>query len=169
MGTRHRAFHLALIAACGSRWLIDFYATLLDRNARYRYLAFADASIPRDAEAEHRAIVDAVLARDAASARGGGRGAYPRDGGDRGAGGAKRLAPPASPRGRCGAGRYCVMAREPRRIPGIAGRKPARARRRPIYGMNTAAVCKMGPWRNFASSFQPKRANGACGVLAALA
>ena len=63
--TRHRAFHLALIAACGSRWLVDFYATLLDRNARYRYLAFADASVPRDAEAEHRAIVDAVLARDA--------------------------------------------------------------------------------------------------------
>jgi GntR family transcriptional regulator, carbon starvation induced regulator len=63
--TRHRAFHLALIAACGSRWLIDFYATLLDRNARYRYLAFADASVPRDAEKEHRAIVAAVLGRDA--------------------------------------------------------------------------------------------------------
>ena len=62
---RHRAFHLALIAACGSRWIIDFYATLLDRNARYRYLAFADASVPRDAGAEHAAIVDAVLARDA--------------------------------------------------------------------------------------------------------
>ncbi|HET8996268.1 MAG TPA: GntR family transcriptional regulator [Acetobacteraceae bacterium] len=63
--TRHRAFHLALIAACGSHWLIDFYAMLLDRNTRYRYLAFADASKPRDAEAEHRDIVEAVLARDA--------------------------------------------------------------------------------------------------------
>ena len=62
---RHRAYHLTLIAACGSRWLVDFYAMLLDRNARYRYLAFADASVPRDAEAEHRAITDAVLARDA--------------------------------------------------------------------------------------------------------
>lgn len=62
--TLHRAFHLALIAACGSHWLIDFYATLLDRNTRYRYLAFADASMPRDAEAEHRDIVEAVLARD---------------------------------------------------------------------------------------------------------
>ncbi len=66
--TRHRAFHLALIAACGSHWLVDFYAMLLDRNARYRYLAFADASEPRDAEAEHRAIVEAVLARDAEGA-----------------------------------------------------------------------------------------------------
>jgi GntR family transcriptional regulator, carbon starvation induced regulator len=62
---RHRAYHLTLIAACGSRWLIDFYAMLLDRNARYRYLAFADASVPRDAGAEHLAITEAVLARDA--------------------------------------------------------------------------------------------------------
>ncbi len=61
---RHRAYHLTLIAACGSRWLVDFYAMLLDRNARYRYLAFADASVPRDAAAEHQAITDAVLARD---------------------------------------------------------------------------------------------------------
>jgi DNA-binding GntR family transcriptional regulator len=62
---RHRDFHLALIAACGSRWLIDFYAMLMDRNTRYRYLAFADGSEPRDIEAEHQAIYDAVLARDA--------------------------------------------------------------------------------------------------------
>ena len=60
---RHRAFHLALIGACGSRWLIDFYATLMDRNTRYRYLAFADGSEPRDVKAEHQAIVAAVLAR----------------------------------------------------------------------------------------------------------
>lgn len=62
---RHRAFHLTLIAACGSRWLIDFYTMLMDRNTRYRYLAFADGSEPRDVEAEHRAIYDAVIARDA--------------------------------------------------------------------------------------------------------
>jgi GntR family transcriptional regulator, carbon starvation induced regulator len=62
---RHRAFHLTLIAACGSRWLIDFYAMLMDRNTRYRYLAFADGSEPRDVDAEHQAIHDAVLARDA--------------------------------------------------------------------------------------------------------
>lgn len=62
---RHRAFHLALIGACGSRWLIDFYAMLMDRNTRYRYLAFAHGSEPRDVAAEHQAIVDAVLARNA--------------------------------------------------------------------------------------------------------
>lgn len=63
--SRHRDFHLALISACGSRWLTDFYSMLTERNARYRYLAFADGSAPRDVEAEHRAILDAALARDA--------------------------------------------------------------------------------------------------------
>jgi GntR family transcriptional regulator, carbon starvation induced regulator len=61
----HRTYHLTLIAACGSRWLIDFYGMLMDRHTRYRYLAFADARVQRDAAAEHRAITDAVLARDA--------------------------------------------------------------------------------------------------------
>ena len=41
------------------------YATLMDRNTRYRYLAFAAGSERRDVEAEHQAIVAAVLARDA--------------------------------------------------------------------------------------------------------
>jgi GntR family transcriptional regulator, carbon starvation induced regulator len=63
--TLHRAYHLTLISACGSRWLVDFYAMLMDRHTRYRYLAFADASVTRDAEAEHRAITGFVLARDA--------------------------------------------------------------------------------------------------------
>ncbi|HUB48288.1 MAG TPA: GntR family transcriptional regulator [Acetobacteraceae bacterium] len=63
--TLHRTYHLTLIGACGSRWLVDFYAMLMDRHTRYRYLAFADASVTRDAEAEHRAITGFVLARDA--------------------------------------------------------------------------------------------------------
>ncbi len=62
---RHRAFHIAIIAACGSRWLIEFYVTLMDRNTRYRYLAFADGAEPRDVDGEHQAIVEAVLARAA--------------------------------------------------------------------------------------------------------
>jgi DNA-binding GntR family transcriptional regulator len=65
---RHRLYHLTLIGPCGSRWLLDFFSMLLDRNDRYRYLAFADASVPRDAGAEHQAITEAVLARDAARA-----------------------------------------------------------------------------------------------------
>jgi DNA-binding GntR family transcriptional regulator len=62
---RHLRFHLTLIGACGSRWLIDFFARLMERNERYRYLAFADPADSRDAGDEHRAIVEAVLARDA--------------------------------------------------------------------------------------------------------
>lgn len=65
---RHRQFHHALIAGCGSRWLVDFHDMLLDRNARYRYLAFAGVAGSRDAVSEHRAIEEATLARDAEGA-----------------------------------------------------------------------------------------------------
>ncbi|MBV9860237.1 MAG: FCD domain-containing protein [Alphaproteobacteria bacterium] len=61
---RHREYHIALVSACGSRWLLDFYGMLIDRNTRYRYLAFGKASEPRDVPDEHRAITEAVLARD---------------------------------------------------------------------------------------------------------
>jgi DNA-binding GntR family transcriptional regulator len=61
----HRAFHLTLIEACGSRWLVDFYGMLLDRCDRYLYLGVVEPSaMLRDVEAEHRAITDAVLARN---------------------------------------------------------------------------------------------------------
>jgi DNA-binding GntR family transcriptional regulator len=62
---QHRELHLALIAACGSRWLRDFYALLLDRGDRYRYLSASHAGPARDPAGEHRALVEAVLARDA--------------------------------------------------------------------------------------------------------
>ncbi|MEO1000726.1 MAG: GntR family transcriptional regulator, partial [Pseudomonadota bacterium] len=35
----HRSFHTALIAACGSRYLLQFCDRLYDRNIRYRNLA----------------------------------------------------------------------------------------------------------------------------------
>ena len=60
----HRAFHAALIDACGSRWITGFSETLFDRTRRYRSLAINAPSEPRDIEAEHRHIMDAVLARD---------------------------------------------------------------------------------------------------------
>jgi GntR family transcriptional regulator, carbon starvation induced regulator len=61
----HRALHLAMLKACGSRWLLDFYALLVDRHDRYKYLSRAEATEPRDVDAEHRGIVAAVLERDA--------------------------------------------------------------------------------------------------------
>jgi DNA-binding GntR family transcriptional regulator len=61
----HRDFHNALIAACGSRWLLDFSDSLFDQAERYRYLStLSETGAKRDSHAEHRALVDAILARD---------------------------------------------------------------------------------------------------------
>ena len=65
---RHRAFHDALIANCGSRWLTGFCAQLTDRHSRYRRLAARRGFPRRDVRAEHQAILDAVLRRDADAA-----------------------------------------------------------------------------------------------------
>lgn len=64
---RHREFHLALISACGSDWLLDFAAKLNTETDRYRALALRAATLRRDRDvgAEHQAILDAALDRDA--------------------------------------------------------------------------------------------------------
>jgi DNA-binding GntR family transcriptional regulator len=64
---RHRTFHASLVAACSSRQLIDFDATLFEQAARYRALS-ARSKISRDVQKEHKAIADAVIARDTAEA-----------------------------------------------------------------------------------------------------
>lgn len=65
----HRAFHMALIAHSGSRWLTAFCEQLYDQAYRYRQLAMKTSYRVRDELAEHRAIVEAVVAGDAAVAR----------------------------------------------------------------------------------------------------
>jgi GntR family carbon starvation induced transcriptional regulator len=62
--TRHRQFHCALIAACGSRWLLRFCEELMDQSERYRYISEMRNSRRRDAEAEHRLIADAAIDGD---------------------------------------------------------------------------------------------------------
>lgn len=61
---RHRLFHMALIAGCRLRWIIQFGEQLFDVQERYRLL-----SAPRHAErselAEHRDILDAYVVSDA--------------------------------------------------------------------------------------------------------
>jgi GntR family transcriptional regulator, carbon starvation induced regulator len=69
---QHRRFHLALVAACGSPWLLRFWSILVDHTERYRKLRLlhhreATAEV-RDVNAEHRGIMDAVLDRDVESA-----------------------------------------------------------------------------------------------------
>lgn len=56
----HRKFHRALIAPCGSRWLIEFNDRLFDQTTRYR--ALAEPHELRAAE-DHRLIMEAVLDR----------------------------------------------------------------------------------------------------------
>lgn len=68
----HRAFHVALVAACGSDWLLRFWNELADHSERYRKLRLLNyrtlAADVRDVNAEHRIIAEAVLARDAGAA-----------------------------------------------------------------------------------------------------
>lgn len=62
----HGDFHSALVAACGSRWLVRFCGQLADQAHRHRLgLTGAGARI---AAREHEAILKAALARDAKAA-----------------------------------------------------------------------------------------------------
>ena len=65
---RHRAFHLALIAGCGSTWLLRLHTQLADHSERYRTIRILHhrerASQVRDVAAEHTAITQAVLTRN---------------------------------------------------------------------------------------------------------
>jgi DNA-binding GntR family transcriptional regulator len=63
---RHREFHMAMLAACGSRWLLDVSAKLFDWTQRYQNLAMRhDLVATRDVAGEHDDLVKAILARDA--------------------------------------------------------------------------------------------------------
>ncbi|MEJ7687376.1 MAG: GntR family transcriptional regulator [Variovorax sp.] len=59
----HRKFHAALIAACPSKWLLDFHELLFDSADRHRRLNVRrlDAEFTR---VEHREIMEAAVSRD---------------------------------------------------------------------------------------------------------
>lgn len=58
-------FHLALVSACGSDWLLKVRAGLHDHCERYRRASVHLKSGSRDLGREHREIAEAALARDA--------------------------------------------------------------------------------------------------------
>jgi GntR family transcriptional regulator, carbon starvation induced regulator len=64
----HRAFHVTLLAGCGSTILLRFCEQLYDMNIRYRQIAGVVAYPRRNIKAEHQGLVEAALAHDADTA-----------------------------------------------------------------------------------------------------
>ena len=68
----HRAFHLALVSACGSEWQLRIWNMLVDHSERYRKLRLLHRGTPaldvRNVNAEHDAIARAVIDRDSDTA-----------------------------------------------------------------------------------------------------
>lgn len=64
----HRDFHQALVAACGSRWLLHMRGLLYDHMERYRLLSQRHRPQGPGRLAEHEAIKEAALARRGAEA-----------------------------------------------------------------------------------------------------
>ena len=64
----HRAFHAALVAACGSKLLISICDSLYDQAERYVALSIRYLEQPRDDLIEHEALMRAALDRDAGTA-----------------------------------------------------------------------------------------------------
>ena len=60
----HNRFHLALVAACDSPWLLRLRTLLYDQSERYRRLSVPLAVVDRDLAREHREIAEAALAHD---------------------------------------------------------------------------------------------------------
>ncbi len=61
----HRAYHFALISACGSPALLGFCMQLHDRYDRYRRLSVATKSLMAGTGGDHEEIAEAALAGDA--------------------------------------------------------------------------------------------------------
>jgi GntR family carbon starvation induced transcriptional regulator len=59
----HRSFHVALVAACRSRWMLDFHNTLFDCAERYRNVVAVLSHEGRDSVGEHTTIMEATIER----------------------------------------------------------------------------------------------------------
>ena len=66
----HEAFHLALVAACDSPWLLKIRAQLYTQAERYRRLSLRVSATRRNVAAEHQKLLRAATARDAESTAG---------------------------------------------------------------------------------------------------
>jgi GntR family transcriptional regulator, carbon starvation induced regulator len=62
---RHREFHFALYATCGSPWLLRFCELLIQNGERYRRAFVRYTEIDRSITEEHEALLDAAIKKDA--------------------------------------------------------------------------------------------------------
>jgi GntR family carbon starvation induced transcriptional regulator len=60
---RHKEFHMALIAACGSTRMIAACSAMFDQTERYRRILLLHRRKPRDARSEHQQLMQLTLAR----------------------------------------------------------------------------------------------------------
>ena len=65
---RHKAFHMALLSACGRPRLLALCSSLFDQAERYRRLHFVKRSVSPEGLAEHEEMLNAALDRDAKKA-----------------------------------------------------------------------------------------------------
>ena len=61
----NRAFHGALVSACGSPWLIRLRGLLYQQSERYRWVSLRVSRGRRSVEEEHAAIFEAAMERNA--------------------------------------------------------------------------------------------------------
>lgn len=61
----NRQFHEALVAACGSRWLLHLRRLLYQQSERYRRISATQGPPPVEVHDEHNGIFEAALARNA--------------------------------------------------------------------------------------------------------
>lgn len=61
----HRTFHLSMVAACPSRFMLGYCAQLFDAADHYRHLSRVSMLGRRRRSGEHREILDLVLRREA--------------------------------------------------------------------------------------------------------
>lgn len=65
----HKAFHTALLAACGSKRLLTAHSELYDQAYRYRRVMMRGFDSGKKFVAAHESLADQVLARDVAKAQ----------------------------------------------------------------------------------------------------
>ena len=69
---RHQAYHTAIVAGCGSQYLLQMRERLFDLAARYRFIwlrkTVLSVEMLEDKHVQHQALTEAILARDATRA-----------------------------------------------------------------------------------------------------